>query len=1638
MKNWFFLLALLVPTAETLGASRDWLGTAGNNWSTPANWSPPGLPQDGDELNFVNKVSNNIVNDLPNLTVRSMLFREVFSVTGNALKVMDRIASQTSDGAVIIDVASLTLLGHTELLVLNSRLRMQCPLNLNGFNLTLNAFVNGSQNQTFVSLQNNVFGVGNIISANGDNFLHSFNGTSFFGALRVERHSLDINCFNGIGVNDALEIFPGATVSISQNFDIGPNAAVLIHAGAQLLLQNHTNTFSNIEMRGGVLDAGPRGMINLMGRLTISGDAAESARVAGNIALITDGFVQPPEIHVNSTLITGLNMEAALHATGYKKFGPGSMRLLGTNTYSGITEIWGGVVEARHPSAFGAANDTILNNGGITLRNVLIQSERLLVAGNQPITADTFGALLTSIGFSGWLNDITLSSNLVVNSGDLCILGGPVTGPGGFEFLGSRVQMGGSGSSLEPQTYSGLTRVRCEQLIVSVNNPFAGPIVIGGGFFPPVCEFLYQNNVNNGIRGVTLHPNGLINLNGRDDNYVDLTFNGGRIVTGNAMLTIHDLTANPTNVTALIEGNLNLNSFSPNTVFEIGDGLAYPDVWVNGPMTDTINLNGVIKRGDGELLLSGANSYRGPTTIQGGLIHIQNNTSLGSMAAGTTVQDGGTLQVEFVGALAEPLHIQGAGRYGTLGALNLLPGTGIGAPMVLDGPSTVRVDTAFAILGSTISGTGPLTKVGAGTLQIGGGSGSDNTYTGETRINQGTAVLFKPHGIAAVPGHLVIGSGAIGSTATVRHFTSFTILGSVTVNGGSVWDLNGQAEGFTVSLLEGRPPLTLVSGGDVQTGGSGIFYLPVGGDLVVNPGLFGSGSSVISGNIGLDPGPHRFIVGSSISIFGGPPLDITAAIGEPGGIADLIKEGSGEMRLGGQNSFRGTLAVNGGTVTAAHSGALGTSAGATTVNNGASLALTGNIFVSGEPLILNSTNPAALLNLGFSNTWAGSITLQQTAGVSVAAPGSSLELFAQTSDPQVVGPGGIIKTGPGTLGVTGLGPNTYAGPTVINDGILETRRLQFPTLSRNILVTGNNSVLLTTRSSQLPPDADITVNNGGLWHMFDSGNEQVGSLQGNGRVEIFTSGSITVNAETSHDFAGTLTGAGTLFKAGFETWTLSGTSTAFPGTTVIVGGPLEVNGTLTPGPIQLNNEGVRLQGTGTVGPIELNTFGAQIAPGTSPGILTSGQLSAGFNGGTLEIELNGTTVGAEYDQLNIIGDVFLGPAMELDLAVNFAPALGDQFIIINNDATDAINGRFVGLPSNSAFFADGQMFVINYAGGDGNDVVITRSANVAPVVSIQSPTQSAIVPPGPLPLTATVNDPTSTNPPTAEFFIDDQSVGVDTAAPYQVVWDATPGSHVLRVRATDSFGVSTMSQGRLFFVANPIFDFGADWLYEDNGFDLGTAWRLPGYNDRSWFGGPAQLGFGDGDEATVLQNGSITYYFRKHIQLANENHAIITLLRDDGAIVFINGQEVGRFNLPREPADLPASTRAITNINNPVFGVGEGAIDTFAVPAGALTNGANVLAVEVHQRNITPFNQADISFDLSFSAVPYNPGEVLTIDAVGREATVRWPDYLSDWQLQESIDLKNWTDVPDVTLADGFLLARPPIRPHAFFRLQRR
>ena len=212
---------------------------------------------------------------------------------------------------------------------------------------------------------------------------------------------------------------------------------------------------------------------------------------------------------------------------------------------------------------------------------------------------------------------------------------------------------------------------------------------------------------------------------------------------------------------------------------------------------------------------------------------------------------------------------------------------------------------------------------------------------------------------------------------------------------------------------------------------------------------------------------------------------------------------------------------------------------------------------------------------------------------------------------------------------------------------------------------------------------------------------------------------------------------------------------------------------------------------------------------------------------------------------------------------------------------------------------------------------------------------------------------------------------------------------------------------------------GANWSYLDDGSDQGTAWRDPLFDDSGWASGAAELGYGDGDEATVVSfgpdpvNKHVTTYFRQVFNVvdsASISALALRLVRDDGAVVYLNGSEVLRSNMP--PGPITAASPAASTVG----GVDESNFNSSCIDPALLVDGSNVLAVEVHQANIA---SSDISFNLELSTSAVTRGPYLQ-SGTPTSITLRWRSCdPTDSRVSYGLDPGNLANqLDDATLTD--------------------
>lgn len=158
--------------------------------------------------------------------------------------------------------------------------------------------------------------------------------------------------------------------------------------------------------------------------------------------------------------------------------------------------------------------------------------------------------------------------------------------------------------------------------------------------------------------------------------------------------------------------------------------------------------------------------------------------------------------------------------------------------------------------------------------------------------------------------------------------------------------------------------------------------------------------------------------------------------------------------------------------------------------------------------------------------------------------------------------------------------------------------------------------------------------------------------------------------------------------------------------------------------------------------------------------------------------------------------------------------------------------------------------------------------------------------------------------------------------------------------------------------SNVYFTSNSAWKYLDDGSDLGTDWVNSNFDDSDWELGSGEFGFGEGDESTFLEDGSISYYFRKNVQIQDIdliNTITANISSDDALVLYVNGIEVSRsFNLPK--GAITATTTPDRDVphdfeNHPV---------QFDIPRSYFNTGVNIIAVEVHNLSA---NDSDLSFN---------------------------------------------------------------------------
>ena len=542
------------------------------------------------------------------------------------------------------------------------------------------------------------------------------------------------------------------------------------------------------------------------------------------------------------------------------------------------------------------------------------------------------------------------------------------------------------------------------------------------------------------------------------------------------------------------------------------------DAFQNGRISGS---GSVQKLGFGYLNLTGFNSYSGGTTIGNGTLAIERDESLGAASGALTFAGGQT-------------------------TLRLLGDWGTSRTIALNGSQAIIDDFGWnADISGTISGTGALTLDGSGTVTLSG----RNTYQGGTSLRGGTLTLRNNAGLGT--GSLATAGGTTVSLADGLTIANTVRLGGrTTVESAGASTLSGQISGTGSLLKTGTGTLTL-SGANLYTGGTTLSEgaLALGSNNALGSGALSAadGATVVYGD--------GVAIDNAVNLTGAVSFDQTGASASQRGVmtgsGSLTKNGTGTFTVTGNNTYSGTTTIAGGTLKVTSNDALGTTAGGTIVENGATLALAGlfglnvqeNITLAGSGV----GGSGALRADGGINTVGGQLTLTDA---TTNASNAALSLLGG-----ITGDYDLTITGRTTLIRSDLAIGTHS--LIVDAGLVS--------LESNNSFTGDVIVKSGTLQlgagdgdSTIGDMARLTVNAGATVDVAQAG-ETIGSLTGSGQVTSYGGDRrLTLGGDNSSTtFSGTLTqydGASlALTKVGGGTFTLTGENSYTGGTSLDAG-----------------------------------------------------------------------------------------------------------------------------------------------------------------------------------------------------------------------------------------------------------------------------------------------------------------------------------------------------------------------------------------------------------------------------------------------------------------------------------------------------
>ncbi|ELU9417337.1 fibronectin-binding autotransporter adhesin ShdA [Salmonella enterica] len=645
------------------------------------------------------------------------------------------------------------------------------------------------------------------------------------------------------------------------------------------------------------------------------------------------------------------------------------------------------------------------------------------------------------------------------------------------------------------------------------------------------------------------------------------------------------------------DGGITLSnaSGSTGTLLTVDKTLTLQDGSQINATLDTANSSPIIKAAnvtlDGTLNLSSTATFVAPETDE----HFGSVTLIDSQTAITTDFDSVTLDAD-TSAMPDYLTINAGVDANDNTNYELSTGlswyAGANSARAAHGTFTVDADSTFTVtseLDETTANSNwngsKLTKQGDGTLIL---SNTGNDY-GDTVIDGG---------ILAAKDAASLGTG------------------DVTI-----------AESATLALSQGTLDNNVTGEGQIVKSGSDEL-------IVTGDNNYSGGTTISGGTLTADHADSLgtgTIANSGVLQVGEGELENTLS-----GSGSLVKTGTGELTLSGDNSYSGGTTISGGTLTADHADSLGTGA----------VANSGVLQVSEGELENTLSGSGSLVKIGTGeltlsgdNSYSGGTTITggtliadnaDSLGTGAVANSGVLQVGEGELENTLSGSGSLVKTGSGELTLSG--DNDYSGGTIISDGTLIADNADSlgtgAVANSGVLQVGEGELkntlfgsgsLVKTGTGELTLSGDNTYSGGTT---ISGGTLIAANVNALGSGDIDNSGVLQVG---EGELKNTLSGSGLLVKTGTGELTLSGDNNTYFGDTTIAGGTLIAANVNALGSGNIDNSGtLMLDANGAFKLANVTTHSGATTALAAGSTLDAGQFTQ-EDGSTLSIDLGAAT-----------------------------------------------------------------------------------------------------------------------------------------------------------------------------------------------------------------------------------------------------------------------------------------------------------------------------------------------------------------------------------------------------------------------------